>query len=436
MNRTGTMKMKKVLYDGLLFLLVLANSSFGQFYEESRLSGAGNPYFSIELFRTVSDDMKSGQIYIYSNIVNDDLTFIKHDSLDVYYSKFEWEVAIMDEDEEQTLGSDNVVKEVMESDYKETNNREKKIFLSTNFDIPAGEYIVFVEMRDLITKKTVSRKVEIEMFDFENNQMDMSDILFVDEASTDSLGNPTRFTPRVEDNFSRESPYIYIYNEVYTKEVPATVSIRYQLLNNDEDVELDTLVFRELDKPLTSHVIKLDKQSLSRSYYRCVVQAKRGGDHVERFRGLTFYWISVPETHEDLAEALRQMRYILDGDSLDFYEEAPLEEQKAFFARFWAARDPNPDSETNELLVEYFTRVNFANREFSNYSNDGWLSDRGRILVKFGFPDDVERHPFEMDSVPYVIWRYYGLRKVFLFVDRSGFGDYRLPPEYQSEEYR
>jgi len=428
--------MKKVLFSGFVILLLLVNLSFGQFYEGSRLSGAGNPYFSVELFRTISDDMKTGRIYIYSNIVNDDLTFIKHDSLGVYYSKFEWEVAIMDEDEEQTLGSDDVVKEVIESDYEETNNREKKIFLSSSFDVPEGEYVVFLEMRDLITKKKVARKVEIEMFDFENEHMDMSDILFVDEASTDSLGNPIRFTPRVEHNFSRESPYIYIYNEIYANEIPSTISLQYQLLNSDEDIELDTLVFKELKKPLTSHVIKIDKRTLSKSFYKCVVRAKRGNDLIERYRGLSFYWVSVPETHEDLSEALRQMRYILDSDSLDYYEEAPLDEQKAYFARFWEARDPNPDSEANELLEEYFTRVNFANREFSNYSNDGWLSDRGRILIKFGFPDDVERHPFEMDSVPYVIWRYYGLRKTFVFVDRSGFGDYRLPPEYQAEEYR
>ena len=42
----------------------------------------------------------------------------------------------------------------------------------------------FLEMRDLITKKTVTRKVEVEMFDFSSAQIDMSDILFVDEIST------------------------------------------------------------------------------------------------------------------------------------------------------------------------------------------------------------------------------------------------------------
>ena len=87
-------------------------------------------------------------------------------------------------------------------------------------------------------------------------------------------------------------------------------------------------------------------------------------------------------------------------------------------------------------MEEYFRRVNYANREYSNFNEGGWLSDRGRILIKFGYPDDIERHPYELDSVPYVIWRYYSLRKVFVFADRSGFGDYRLLPEYMNYEFQ
>ena len=144
----------------------------------------------------------------------------------------------------------------------------------------------------------------------------------------------------------------------------------------------------------------------------------------------------MPETASDIGLALRQMQYIVSVDSLDTYEDASPKQMKAFFERFWARRDPNPETKGNELMQEYFSRVNYANREFSSFTEDGWLSDRGRILIKFGVPDDIERHPFEVDSYPYVIWRYYSLRRTFLFVDRTGFGEYRLDPRYQSEEYR
>jgi GWxTD domain-containing protein len=429
--------MRKLGVISLIIHSFLTGIVFGQFYEESRMSGVGTPFFTVEVFRTIAEDFKKGKIFIYSQIVRDDLTFVKDDTTTRYHARFEWEVSVMDDDEEKRFGTKNIARDIYANSYDETNDREDKIFLNTDFEIPPGDYIIFLEMRDLNTKKRFTREVETEMFDVEDEAINMSDILFVDEIKPDSGDIKKRYRPRVQNNFSRESPLVYIYTEVYSEEVPATLSLHYQLQNKEEEVELDTVVVAQASAPLTSFIMQIDKRKLTRSFYRVYAQLKRGSDHVERSRPLTFYWVSLPETHEDLSSAIKQMRYILDSDSLDYYEEeATTEEQQKFFTKFWKSRDPNPETDSNELMEEYFSRVNFANREFSSYSDDGWLSDRGRILIKFGYPDDVERHPFEMNSVPYVIWRYFGLRKVFVFADRSGFGDYRLLPAYQGEEYR
>ena len=146
--------------------------------------------------------------------------------------------------------------------------------------------------------------------------------------------------------------------------------------------------------------------------------------------------MTTPQSSEDISLALRQMRYIVPEDSLDKYLEAALKDQKLFFKAYWKQRDPNPNSTVNELMEEYFGRVNKSNKDFSTFENNGWLTDRGRLLIKFGYPDDVERHPFELHTNPYVIWRYYSLRKIFLFTDRTGFGDYQLHPDYFDQEWR
>jgi GWxTD domain-containing protein len=427
--------MKKITLFLTVLLFILENTASAQFYDQTRLSGSGNPFFNVQIFRTIADDLKSGRIYIYSNIVNDDLTFIINDSTGGFEAAIEWEVAIVDEDEEKQVGSRSIKKEVYETDYKQTNNREKNILLSASFDIPAGEYMITIQMRDLMSRKSVSRKIEMEMFDFENFGIDMSDILFLNEAELDSVGNLAHFVPRVKNNFSREYPYLYIYTEIYSDQYPATLKLKYQFENLDEEIEGDTVVFIEVQGPLTSQILKIKQSRITENNYKCIIQLERGRDRVERYRSISFYWVNVPETDEDLSLAFRQMRYIITSDSVDKYEEAPLEEKKKYFERFWARRDPNPNTEANELMEEYFSRVNYANREFSSFSDDGWLSDRGRILIKFGIPDDIERHPFEIDRYPYVIWRYYNLRKVFLFSDRTGFGDYRLDPRYQHEEF-
>ena len=50
----------------------------------------------------------------------------------------------------------------------------------------------------------------------------------------------------------------------------------------------------------------------------------------------------------------------------------------------------------------------------------------GYVYIMYGEPSSIERHPFEMDTKPYEIWTYYELNKQFIFVDDTGFGDYRL----------
>jgi GWxTD domain-containing protein len=288
----------------------------------------------------------------------------------------------------------------------------------------------------MMSRKLVSRKIEVEMYDFETSGIDMSDILFLNEAELDSVGTLAKYVPRVKNNFSREYPYLYIYTEIYSDTYPSVVKVHYQFENLDEDIEGDTTLFIEVTAPLTSQILKIEQNRIKKNNYKCIVQLEREDYLIVRSRNISFFWVNVPETNEDIDLALRQMRYIMTGDSIDYYEDRPLEEKKAFFERFWARRDPNPNTDANELMEEYFSRVNYANREFSGFSDDGWLSDRGRILIKFGMPDDIERYPYEIDTYPYQIWRYYGLRKVFLFQDRTGFGDYRLDPRSQAQEYQ
>ena len=50
----------------------------------------------------------------------------------------------------------------------------------------------------------------------------------------------------------------------------------------------------------------------------------------------------------------------------------------------------------------------------------------GMVYITLGPPSAVERHPFDMGAKPYEIWEYYHINRSFLFVDNSGFGDYRL----------
>ncbi|MBD3336703.1 MAG: GWxTD domain-containing protein [Candidatus Eisenbacteria bacterium] len=123
--------------------------------------------------------------------------------------------------------------------------------------------------------------------------------------------------------------------------------------------------------------------------------------------------------------ALDMVSIIAQDEELETLRQADPGERQAAWDRFWTNRDPTPQTDRNEYKEEFFQRVRYANEHFG-VLEPGWRSDRGRIYIKYGPPDQVESYPQNIDSPPYEIWDYYRLRLRFVFVDYEGFGRYEL----------
>ena len=110
--------------------------------------------------------------------------------------------------------------------------------------------------------------------------------------------------------------------------------------------------------------------------------------------------------------------------------------KREFLANFWKRRDSTPETEVNEVKRDYFQRVDYANQVFSGSWNEGWRTDRGRVILLYGMPDEVDRNYMEIDKKPYEVWHYYNLEGgvIFIFADLSGFGNYELLHSTYSRE--
>jgi GWxTD domain-containing protein len=119
------------------------------------------------------------------------------------------------------------------------------------------------------------------------------------------------------------------------------------------------------------------------------------------------------------------------------------EERENFIEQFWLRRDPTPDTVENEFKEEHYRRIAYANDRFAS-GIPGWKTDRGRIYITFGPPDEIESHPsggtYERpfdegggvtSTYPFEIWRYrwiegIGTDILIEFVDKSMSGEYRM----------
>ena len=128
----------------------------------------------------------------------------------------------------------------------------------------------------------------------------------------------------------------------------------------------------------------------------------------------------------DVEIAMKQMKYILSNDERKELKNNNKQNKEQLFYQIWKKRDPTPETEQNELMEEYFQRVEYVNEHFSGWQ-PGWETDRGKIYILFGPPDEIQRtNPSAGNSTIYQIWNYVKVNKQFVFRDQNGFGDYRL----------
>ncbi len=140
----------------------------------------------------------------------------------------------------------------------------------------------------------------------------------------------------------------------------------------------------------------------------------------------------------------KDVTYIItDEERKAFKKLATDDERERFIEEFWRRRDPDPDTDENEFKEEYYERIAYANEHFAS-GLPGWKSDRGRIWIMYGKPDERETHPMggqydrpsyegggSTSTYPFETWFYRYLAGVgsgveIEFVDPTGSGEYRI----------
>jgi GWxTD domain-containing protein len=134
---------------------------------------------------------------------------------------------------------------------------------------------------------------------------------------------------------------------------------------------------------------------------------------------------------------------ITDEERAAFKRLQTDEEREQFIEQFWLRRDPTPDTIENEFKEEHYRRIAYANEHYAS-GIPGWKTDRGRIYITYGPPDEIEAHPSggsyerppeegggETSTYPFEQWRYrwiegVGTNIIIEFVDPTMSGEYRM----------
>lgn len=108
------------------------------------------------------------------------------------------------------------------------------------------------------------------------------------------------------------------------------------------------------------------------------------------------------------------------------------DERDHFIVQFWLRRDPTPGTSENEFKEEHYRRIAYSNANLAD-SRPGWKTDRGRIYILYGPPDEIRALPAEVNGGPKhptQVWKY-NPGKEFRFIDNCNCGTYELDNAYE-----
>lgn len=154
-------------------------------------------------------------------------------------------------------------------------------------------------------------------------------------------------------------------------------------------------------------------------------------------------------TLKELDSAYKQwltedVTYIISPEERNaFLQLDTNEEREQFIEQFWLRRSSNPDLPENDFKEEHYRRIAYTNEHYAS-GIPGWKTDRGRMYIMWGPPDEIESHPTggtydrpmeegggSTTTYPWETWRWrylegIGENIILEFVDPSGSGEYHL----------
>mgnify|MGYP005844800001 FL=1 len=411
--------MKSIIY--LLICFSLLISAQDQNYEKN-FKHSYDAFFHQDFLNFRSEKPGMTKVDVYIQVPYKSLQFIKTGQ--GFTAKYSVVVSVFDESKDNLIVEKTWNETINVIDFAQTTSRLNYNVGFRSFELKPGNYFFRTAVIDNDSKKEIKSENTFLVREF-NSDLDISDILLVTRSEVKN----NQVIPNIPRNVTLSVGGLQFFYEIYsTDSSKRNCTVDYEVLDKESKVLYKKSVLKEIALGKNQIVESLDDLRLDLGTFIIRVTLKD-----ENFRTITslnksFFsrWVGLPGSVTDIDKAISQMVYIANPDELSKLKDSKTNEDKLKnFLEFWKKKDPSPNNEENEVFNEYFRRVAYANDNFSNYT-EGWRTDRGMVYIILGAPNNIDRHPFDYDSKPYEIWEYYELNRSFIFLDQTGFGDYRL----------
>lgn len=380
----------------------------------------------------------AGQEYLvyYSYKISYSQLFFEKNA-DLFHAGFRVNIEIKD-------SSDKIIKRVFDDrklsvkDFDVTNSPNTFLQGVLNFILPEGKYNLMAIISDQTSKR--ERRIPPMGLEINKSKIILNPIVFdpgkikCDEKESFVLSNNSASIPFNKPTNDLVIPVndpqitslsikvkrgdkIIIEDEKITESFQANPEIKLcddkvVITRGSDSTNVKLFIVRNFSSKLTEGPVELEvypDDSLNK----------------KQIFNLNVIWIGKPISLLEPEEAIRFIE-IIEGKEVvsDIFSSSGSDEEKLF--NYWNKQDPTPETKFNELMNEFYTRVDYCEMNFRSLTgNGGAKSDRGKTYIRFGPPDSIERDTNNDDKVV-EYWTYKKSQKKFVFVDTEGTGKFTL----------
>jgi len=408
-----------------LLFFVLPLSCLGQSLGQSLMRARASPYFHVGTTFFCPPGEKEGTLEVYYDISYSQLQFLKKNG--GFLARFEVQAIIYDSKKRQVNG-DSWRRDVRSTSYRETVSPDGSFYETFKLAVAPGKYTLLVRTENLDSEERSSVVLEIELQSVRSLPA-LSELLLGSCSRDSALAGSlrSRVIPHPRRRFGERYPRFCVYGEIYDSPAAddtAAYRLAWRILDEEGSLKLQDTVSVVRRGQVSPLFFSGSVSDLTMGRYRLelVLGKGRGAQRTSRVFEVDESKFAIDENIED---TLSLLGYIAQRSEIEPMKEAVGEDRKRLWLEFWKKRDPYPETPENEYLIEFFDRVRYANHHFSSMQ-PGWKTDRGRIYIRRGPPDQVERRPMSPSGPAYEVWSYFEKNLTFVFVDRMGFGEYEL----------
>ncbi len=426
--------MKRIVFSFSLFLiLIVSNGVFANFPQKNNDRQKLNFYVDYASFRGDEDGIKE-YLETYISIPNYQLSYQKKG--DIFFAAYEITVSLFDKNKK--LAAHKTWQGFSRIDSLSQAEKTMTLDLAA-FMVPPAHYAAKIHVSDLNAEIAGDAEIPVDVRSFAENKLSLSDVQFarnIQKAKIQNkfVKNGIEVIPNPSRAFGIESPFIYFYGEIYhipqTNEKYHPLTKTYYLVDYRGDtVKTSTKKIA----PRGSSIVWAGKINIldiisGRYDLYFVISDSSKNMSVEQKADL---WINNPYKmltfkqyrQEDIDEFKAQIYYIVDESERDFFDKLETPAQINYINNFWKNLDP-------DFRTEHLKRFYIAQERFGSPTIPGWKTDRGRVYIMYGPPDDVDRYPASLSTRAYEIWYYEHMKGQaqvqFVFVDLGIQGNYQL----------